>query len=102
MCGQDTRPLRTFRGVWPRETKRCYACFECTLMAGKLQLPSAAIRHQFLPSSSAVRLSSLMSGAERTARALNKVSTGGLDLMGGRWYRIRPRPSNIFMTLFSN
>ena len=68
-------------------------------MAGKLQLPPAAIRHQFPPSSSAVRLSSLMSGAERTAslRALNKVSTDGLDLIGGHCYRIRLHPSNIFM-----
>ena len=33
-------------------------------------------------SSPALRLSSLMSGTERTARALNKVTTDGLDLMG--------------------
>ena len=52
-------------------------------MAGKLQLPSAAIRFQFLSSFTAVRLSSLMSGTERTARALNKVSIHRLNLMGG-------------------
>ena len=34
-------------------------------------------------SSSAVRLNSLISGTDKTARALNKVSTDGLDLMGG-------------------
>ena len=57
-------------------------------MAGKLQLPSAAIRHQFLhPACPGVCLSSLdlMPGAERTASTLNKVSTDNveLDLMGG-------------------
>ena len=53
------------------------------LMAGKLQLPSAAIRLQFLSSLTAARLSSLTSETERTARALNKVSTDRLNLMGG-------------------
>ena len=54
-------------------------------MAGKLQLPSAAIRLQFLSSFTAARLSSLTSGTERTARALDlsKVSTDRLNLMGG-------------------
>ena len=51
-------------------------------MAGKLQLPSAAIRLQFLSSFTATRLSSLTSGTEGTARAL-KVSTDQLNLMGG-------------------
>ena len=63
-------------------------------MAGKLQLLSAAIRLQFLSSFTAARLSS---GTERTARALSKVSTDRLNLMGGG-----TRPSNAFMTLFSN
>ena len=52
-------------------------------MAGKLQLPSAAIRLQFLSSFTAARLSSLTSRTERTARALSKVSTDQLNLMGG-------------------
>ena len=52
-------------------------------MAGKLQLPSAAIRLRFLSSFTAARLSSLTSGTERTARALSKVSTDRLNLMGG-------------------
>ena len=47
------------------------------------QLPSAAIRLQFLSSFTAARLSSLTSGTERTARALSKVSTDQLNLMGG-------------------
>ena len=52
-------------------------------MVGKLPLPSAAIRLQVLSSFTAARLSSLTSGTERTARALNKVSTDRLNLMGG-------------------
>ena len=36
----------------------------------------------FLSSFTAVRLSSLMSGTERTARALSKVNTDRLNLMG--------------------
>ena len=52
-------------------------------MAGKLRLPSAAIRLQFLSSLTAARLSSLTSGTEEKARALNKVSTDRLNLMGG-------------------
>ena len=52
-------------------------------MAGKLQLPSAAIRLQFLSSFTAAHLSSLTSGTKGTARALNKVSTDRLNLMGG-------------------
>ena len=39
-----------------------------------------------------------MSGAEGTVRALSKVSTNGLDLMGGGAL-IWPHPSNSFMTL---
>ena len=38
-----------------------------------------------------------MSGMERTARALNKVSTDWLDLMGGLYYRLWPHPSNTFI-----
>ena len=49
-------------------------------MAEKLQLPSAAIRLQFLSPFTAVRLSALMSGTERTARVAN---TDWLNLMGG-------------------
>ena len=41
-------------------------------MAGKLQLPSAAIRLQFLSSFTAARLSSLTSGTERTARGKHR------------------------------
>ena len=52
-------------------------------MAGKLQLPSAAIRLQFLSSFTAACLSYLTSGTERTARALSKVSIDRLNLMGG-------------------
>ena len=59
------------------------ASFECTLMAGKFKLPSAAISLQFLSSFTAAHLSSLMSGTERTARAHNKVSTDRLNLIGG-------------------
>ena len=47
------------------------------------QLPSAAIRLQFLSYFTAACLSSLTSGTERTARALSKVSTDKLNLMIG-------------------